>query len=77
MSSFAPIEAVLTSPKPRIAELTDLFITQRKRTGGDRARKTAERATLQHGESFQDIAIDLEMPCETVKTYAKLACRTL
>ncbi len=65
-----------------IADLTDQFIAQRKRTGGDRARKTAETwatilARRERGESLQDIAIDLEMPYETVKTYTKLARRAL
>ena len=49
---------------------------------GDRARKTAETwatilARRERGESLQDIAIDLEMPYETVKTYTKLARRAL
>jgi CRISPR-associated endoribonuclease Cas6 len=66
----------------RIAELTTLFIAQRKRTGGDRAEKIASTwatilARREMGESLQAIAADLEMPYETVKTYVKLARRHL
>lgn len=66
----------------RIAELTALFIAQRKRTGGDRAEKIASTwatilARREMGESLPAIAADLEMPYETVKTYAKLARRHL
>ncbi|NJP11148.1 MAG: CRISPR-associated endoribonuclease Cas6 [Leptolyngbyaceae cyanobacterium RU_5_1] len=66
----------------RVAELTERFIAQRKRTGGDRATTTAQTwatilARRDLGESLQDIAQDLEMPYETVKTYAKLARRAL
>jgi CRISPR-associated endoribonuclease Cas6 len=66
----------------RIAELSELFIAQRKRTGGDRATHTAETwatilARREIGESLQAIAADLTMPYETVKTYAKLARRAL
>lgn len=62
----------------RIDRLTALFTAQRKRTGGDRAREIAETwatilARRELGESLQDISADLEMPYETVKTYAKLA----
>jgi CRISPR-associated endoribonuclease Cas6 len=66
----------------RIDELTDLFKHQRKRTGGDRATHTTETwatilARRELGESLQDIAEDLEMSYETVKTYSKLARRAL
>ena len=66
----------------RIAELTDLFIAQRQRTGGDRASNTAETwatilARRELGESLQDVAADLSMNYETVKTYVKLARRAL
>jgi CRISPR-associated endoribonuclease Cas6 len=64
----------------RIAELTERFTLQRKRVGGDRASNIAATwatilARRELGESLQDIAEDLEMPYETVKTYAKLARR--
>jgi CRISPR-associated endoribonuclease Cas6 len=66
----------------RIDELTELFKHQRKRTGGDRATHTAETwatilARRELGESLQDIAQDLEMSYETIKTYSKLARRAL
>lgn len=62
----------------RIAELTDRFTAQRKRQGGDRAIQIAETwatilARRELGESLQAIADDLEIPYETVKTYAKKA----
>ena len=66
----------------RIAELTEQFQSQRKRIGGDRATQIAETwatilARRELGESLQSIAQDLDMPYETVKTYAKLARRSL
>lgn len=66
----------------RIEELTTLFREQRKRTGGSRAQNTAEIwatvvARRELGDSLQDIATDLEMPYETVKSYGKLARRSL
>lgn len=66
----------------RIASLTEQFQAQRKRTGGDRARQVAETwatilARRDLGDSLQAIAQDLDMPYETVKTYAKLARRSL
>lgn len=75
----ASVEDVLAT---RIAELTEFFEAQRKRTGGNRAIEIAETwATIlgrrELGESLQEIATDLEMPYETVKTYAKLARRAL
>jgi CRISPR-associated endoribonuclease Cas6 len=66
----------------RIAGLSEIFISQRKRTGGDRAKQTAETwatilARREFGESLQVIAADMELPYETVKTYVKLARRSL
>ncbi|MGA7935214.1 MAG: CRISPR-associated endoribonuclease Cas6 [Kovacikia sp.] len=66
----------------RIAELTELFVSQRQRTGGKRAATIAATwatilARREMGESLQTIAQDLEMPYETVKTYAKLARQAL
>jgi len=65
-----------------IQELTDVFIAQRKRTGGDRAARIAETwatilARREFGESLQAIAEDLEIPYETAKSYSKLARRAL
>ena len=66
----------------RIAELTELFAAQRQRTGGERATNIAETwatilARREIGQSLRDIAADMEMPYETVKTYTKLARKAL
>ncbi|WP_421658907.1 CRISPR-associated endoribonuclease Cas6 [Leptothermofonsia sp. ETS-13] len=66
----------------RISELTEVFAAQRKRRGGDRTINIAETwatilARREMGESLKAIAEDLEMPYETVRTYAKLARRAL
>jgi CRISPR-associated endoribonuclease Cas6 len=73
------IQSVLAA---RIDELTQKFMAHRKRTGGSRAAEIAETwatilARRELGESLFDIAADLEMPYETVKTYVKLARRAL
>ena len=62
----------------RIEQLTAILMQGQKRTGGDRASKVCEtQATIlarqEGGESLKAIAFDLEMPYETVKTYAKRA----
>ena len=72
-------ETILAS---RISQITDILMSKQKRTGGERAISVCQkRATIlarrEFGESLQDIASDLEMPYETVKTYAKLARRAL
>lgn len=66
----------------RIAEVTEILMSKQKRIGGNRAISVCEkRATIlarrETGESLQDIAADLEIPYETVKTYIKLARRIL
>ncbi len=66
----------------RIDDLTEIFTAQRKRTGGVRAREIASKwatilARREMGDSLIVIAQDLEMPYETVKTYVKLARRSL
>jgi len=83
LDTTAPeLPSTQTLTTERIAELTDIFIAQRKRKGGDRATQTAETwatilARRELGESLMAIAADLEMPYETVKTYAKLARQAL
>jgi len=72
-----PAQALLAD---RVAELTTLFLEQRKRTGGDRAQNIAENwatilARRELGDSLQAIADDLGIPYETAKTYSKLARR--
>jgi CRISPR-associated endoribonuclease Cas6 len=66
----------------RIAEITEQLLSQQKRPDNDRARQVCQtRATIlarrELGESLMAIAADLEAPYETVKTYAKLARRSL
>ncbi|WP_460201136.1 CRISPR-associated endoribonuclease Cas6 [Scytonema sp. NUACC21] len=66
----------------RVTQLTEMLMATQKRTGGERAISVCEtRATIlarrEMGESLQDIAKDLDMPYETVKTYAKLARKIL
>lgn len=66
----------------RIAQLTEMLMATQKRTGGDRALNVCQtRATIlarrELGESLQAIALDLEMPYQTVKTYTKLARQAL
>lgn len=78
----AELPTLQTVLADRITLLTEQFQAQRKRTGGDRATEIAETwatilARRELGESLQSIAQDLDMPYETVKTYAKLARRSL
>ena len=66
----------------RIAQVTAKLMSKQKRTGGTRAISVCEkRATIlarrETGESLQDIATDLEIPYETVKTYIKLTRKIL
>lgn len=66
----------------RIEELAEKLMQLQKRTGGERASKVCQtRATIlarqEGGESLIAIAQDMEMPYETVKTYAKQARRVL
>ncbi|ELR98430.1 CRISPR-associated endoribonuclease Cas6 [Gloeocapsa sp. PCC 73106] len=66
----------------RITELKALFLARRLRQGGNRGGNMADKlatilARRESGESLQAIALDLKMPYETVKTYAKLARREI
>ena len=66
----------------RIAELTELFLAQKKRQGGNRAQNTAEiwatiLARREKGDSLGVIAHDMNLTYETTKTYSKLARRAL
>jgi len=66
----------------RIDDLTQRFMAQRKRQGGDRARIAAEiwataLARREFGESLQDIAADMGLQYETVKSYVKRARQAL
>lgn len=71
-----------TSLSQRITELTDYFLEQRCRQGGERSLNAATTwatilARRETGESLQAIAYDLKMNYETIKTYAKLARKSL
>ena len=64
----------------RIEQISNQLMKHQKRTGGTRAINVCHtRATIlakqELGQSLTAIATELEMPYETVKTYAKLAKR--
>jgi len=66
----------------RIEELTDIFVAQKKRLGGDRAEKASLiwatiLARKEMGDPVKAIAEDLQIPWQTVKTYLKLARKAL
>ncbi|OIP68755.1 MAG: CRISPR-associated endoribonuclease Cas6 [Oscillatoriales cyanobacterium CG2_30_44_21] len=66
----------------RISELTALFLQTKKRQGGDRAQNTAKVwaiiiARYELGESLKAIALDLDMPYETVRKYAQTARKAI
>jgi CRISPR-associated endoribonuclease Cas6 len=66
----------------RAKALEPLFLDLKKRQGGQRASKTAQIwsqiiARQEIGDSLRSIAIDLEMPYDTVKKYAQLAKKNL
>ncbi|NET47745.1 MAG: CRISPR system precrRNA processing endoribonuclease RAMP protein Cas6, partial [Merismopedia sp. SIO2A8] len=66
----------------RIDELTERFIAQRQRQGGDRARNIAEKwatilARREIGDSLQQIAMDMGLAYETARTYSKRARREI
>ncbi|MGI0483601.1 CRISPR-associated endoribonuclease Cas6 [Geminocystis sp. CENA526] len=66
----------------RIDELTDIFLKQKNGKGGNRAENICLSyanilARRELGMSLKDIAIELEMPYETVKTYSKRARKLL
>ena len=66
----------------RIEEIYGILMQAQKRTGGERASNVCKnRATIlarrEFGESLIEIAKNLEMPYDTVKSYVKLARRVL
>ncbi len=84
------ITTLETSLGQRIDQLTAMLMATQKRPGGDSASAAQRdralnvcqtRATIlarrELGESLQAIALDLEMPYQTVKTYVKLARQAL
>jgi CRISPR-associated endoribonuclease Cas6 len=78
----SPTKPTRTTLKKRITELTKLFLSTKKRQGGDRARLTSELwATLiarrETGESLKAIAQDLELNYETAKKHMTRATEKL
>ena len=66
----------------RMDELTEIFLSTKKRQGGRHAIDTAETsasilARREMGDSLQEIADDMELAYETAKTYSKLARRAM
>ena len=66
----------------RQREIFEALMATQKRTGGERAKNICQTRSLilarrEYGESLKDIAEDLKMPYDTVKSYAKLARRVL
>ncbi|WP_234376115.1 MULTISPECIES: CRISPR-associated endoribonuclease Cas6 [unclassified Synechocystis] len=66
----------------RIDQCASLLLAQRQRTGGQRAQEICHTlATIfvrrEQGESLQEIALDLQLPYETARTYSKRAKRAL
>ena len=66
----------------RIDELISIFMAQQKRQGGERALKICTTyativARRELGESLQAIALDLNLPYETTKSYSKRALKYL
>ncbi|WP_024547060.1 CRISPR-associated endoribonuclease Cas6 [Picosynechococcus sp. NKBG15041c] len=66
----------------RIEELQEIFLAQRQRQGGDRARRIAELwaellARRERGEALGEIAADLGISYGTAKSYVKLARQSL
>ena len=78
----APTPIAQMALAERIEELSALFLSQKKRQGGDRAQYTADTwatifARREIGDSLGAIAQDIDVPYETTKTYSKLARRAL
>ena len=66
----------------RIDELTALFVSMKKRQGGQRAMDTAQKwatilARREQGDGLEAIAQDMNLAYETTKTYSKLARKAL
>lgn len=80
--TFAEVPALQQMLAGRIETLTALFLSQKKRQGGDRAIDTAQKwatilARREQGDSLAAIAADMDLAYETTKTYSKLARRAL
>ena len=74
-----PIEVQLSG---RIDELVEIFMEHKKRHGGERAINVCTTiativARRELGESLKDIAMELNIPYETARTYSKRGLRIL
>jgi CRISPR-associated endoribonuclease Cas6 len=77
-----PISIRVESIATREQELEPFFLDLKKRQGGERASKSAKLwaqiiARLEIGERLKSIAIDLNIPYDTVKKYAQIAKKQL
>lgn len=89
LSTPSPSAPIPAPPKPtkatlkkRITELSKLFLSTKKRQGGDRARVTSEQwativARRETGESLKAIAEDLNLNYETAKKHLARATEKL
>jgi len=88
LGAIANIDLVTASPiqqeliAQRVEQLIEQFIKLKKQQNTERAKKTALLwamllARREMGESLQAIALDLEIPYTTAKTYVKLARKAL
>ena len=80
--ALAVVPALQQALAERIEVLTELFLSQKKRQGGQRAIETAQKwatilARRENGDGLNAIAQDMDLPYETAKTYSKLARRAL
>ena len=78
--ALTPVSIRQQALAQRIEELSELFLSQKKRQGGQRAQDTAQKwatilARREQGDSLAAIATDMDLPYETAKTYSKLARR--
>ncbi|MBF2056631.1 MAG: CRISPR-associated endoribonuclease Cas6 [Cyanobacterium sp. T60_A2020_053] len=76
------VEQTENSLSGRIDELLAIFLAKKGTKGGNRAKNICISyaeivAKKELGQSLQDIALELEMPYETVKTYSKRAMKLL
>ena len=77
LSTLSTQKNLKTALEPRIQEITAILMSSQTRKGGERAIATCtKKATIyalyEIGQSLNEIAIALQMPYETVKTYVKL-----
>jgi CRISPR-associated endoribonuclease Cas6 len=79
---FNQVQETKVSLTQEIDNITNILMGFQKRKGGERGLKVCQtRATIfvrqNRGESLKEIAEELKIPYETVKTYAKIARKLL